>query len=164
MAQSLAAQAAINFGSALASIDDPGAKAAGTVIQAIANLALSFAMASVEAKLLGPLGWLAWLGAGTAALATTISTVHSLTGYAEGGIVKGNHYSGDMLDGGSFGINAGELVLNRAQQGSLASQLEGSAGGFRNGQIVGRIEGEKIVLVANRYFRRTGQGEILTWK
>jgi hypothetical protein len=113
---------------------------------------------------MGPWAWIAFAASGLAQMLTMISTIHSATGYAEGGIVKGNHYSGDMLDGGSFGINAGELVLNRAQQGSLASQLEGSAGGFRNGQIVGRIEGEKIVLVANRYFRRTGQGEILTWK
>jgi TP901 family phage tail tape measure protein len=164
MAQSLAAQAAINFGSALASIDDPGAKAAGTVIQAIANLALSFAMASVEAKLLGPLGWLAWLGAGTAALATTISTVHSLTGYAEGGIVKGNSYSGDnMMFGGDglYGLNAGELVLTKAQQGSLAQSLQN--GGGQTVRVVGKLAGKDLFICAENWAKSAGKGEFVTW-
>lgn len=153
-----------SIGDAFNAIEDPAAKVAGTVAQAIASVALGYAQATKQASSMGPWAWVAFAASGLAQMLTMISTIHSATGYAEGGIVKGNHYSGDMLDGGSFGINAGELVLNRAQQGSLASQLEGSAGGFRNGQIVGRIDGEKIVLVANRYFRRTGQGEILTWK
>ena len=153
-----------SIGDAFNAIEDPAAKVAGTVAQAIASVALGYAQATTQASSMGPWAWIAFAASGLAQMLTMVSTIHSATGYAEGGIVKGNHYSGDMLDGGSFGINAGELVLNRAQQGSLASQLEGSAGGFRNGQIVGRIEGEKIVLVANRYFRRTGQGEILTWK
>lgn len=153
-----------SIGQAFNAIEDPAAKVAGTVAQAIASVALGYAQATTQASSMGPWAWIAFAASGLAQMLTMVSTIHSATGYAEGGIVKGNHYSGDMLDGGSFGINAGELVLNRAQQGSLASQLEGSAGGFRNGQIVGRIEGEKIVLVANRYFRRTGQGEILTWK
>lgn len=153
-----------SIGQAFNAIEDPAAKVAGTVAQAIATVAAGYATATAQAAEMGPWAWIAFAASGLAQMLTMISTIHSATGYAEGGIVKGNHYSGDMLDGGSFGINAGELVLNRAQQGSLASQLEGSAGGFRNGQIVGRIEGEKIVLVANRYFRRTGQGEIVTWK
>jgi hypothetical protein len=153
-----------SIGDAFNAIEDPAAKVAGTVAQAIATVAAGYATATAQAAEMGPWAWIAFAASGLAQMLTMVSTIHSATGYAEGGIVKGNHYSGDMLDGGSFGINAGELVLNRAQQGSLASQLEGSAGGFRNGQIVGRIEGEKIVLVANRYFRRTGQGEILTWK
>ena len=154
------------IGQAFNAIEDPAAKVAGTVAQAIANVALAYsdALAKTQAEKFNIWGFIAAASASTISMASTIAAIHSQTGYAEGGIVKGNHYSGDMLNGGSFGINAGELVLNRAQQGSLASQLEGSAGGFRNGQIVGRIEGEKIVLVANRYFRRTGQGEIVTWK
>ena len=160
------AQVVGTIGQAFNAIEDPAAKVAGTVAQAIANIAMAYsdALAKDQTTKFNIWGFIAAAAASTISMATTIAQIHSQTGYAEGGIVKGNHYSGDMLDGGSFGINAGELVLNRAQQGSLASQLEGSAGGFRNGQIVGRIEGEKIVLVANRYFRRTGQGEILTWK
>ena len=60
-AQELGAQAAINFGSALASMEDPAAKAAGTVMQAIASIALGFAQASATASELGPFGWVAFL-------------------------------------------------------------------------------------------------------
>ena len=164
---SLAAQAASNFGSAMSSIGDPSAKAAGQVTQAIASIALGFAMASSNANTAGTgWGWLAWLGAGMSAMATTIATIHSLTGYAEGGMIKGNSYSGDNLmamgpDGGLIGLNAGEIVLNKAQQSTLAQNLQGNGGGGM--RVVGEIQGEKIVLVANRYFKRTGQGEIVTW-
>lgn len=166
-AQNLAAESVSNLGAALASIDDPGAKAAGTVLQAIASIALGFAQASATAGTLGPFGWLAWLGAGTAALATTISTVHSLTGYAEGGVIKGNSFSGDSLlaqgpDGGMIGLNAGEVVLNRAQAGVLASAIQDNGGG--NGRIVGVLRGEDIALVADRWGRRTGKGELAFFK
>ena len=157
----LAGQAAQNFGAALQGIEDPAARAAGTVIQAISSIALGFAMASSNANTAGTgWGWLAWLAAGTAAMATTISTIHSLTGYAEGGIVKGNHYSGDMMDGGSFGINAGELVLNKAQQNSLASEL--SSGEGRTLRVVGKISGTDILLSADRSLRLQGK-ELAVW-
>lgn len=159
-AMNLAAQSASNFGKALASLDNPAAQAAGTVISAIANIALGFGQAVAQAGSMGPWAWLAYVAAGTAALATTISTVHSLTGYAEGGIVKGNHYSGDMLDGGSFGINAGELVLNKAQQGALANEL--SNGGMRTLHVVGRISGTDIILSADRSLRLQGK-ELAVW-
>ena len=130
-------------------------------LEAISSIALGFAMASSNANTAGTgWGWLAWLAAGTAAMATTISTIHSLTGYAEGGIVKGNHYSGDMLDGGSFGINAGELVLNKAQQGALANEL--SNGGMRTIHVVGRISGTDILLSADRSLRLQGK-ELAVW-
>ena len=166
-AYGMAAQAAQNFGSAMAGIEDPAAKAAGQVTQAIASIALGFAMASSNANTAGTgWGWLAWLGAGMGAMATTIATIHSLTGYANGGEIKGNSYSGDNLmamgpDGGLIGLNAGEIVLNKAQQSTLAQNLQGNGGGGM--RVVGEIQGEKIVLVANRYFKRTGQGEIVTW-
>ena len=168
MAFNLAGQSATAFGAALQGIQDPAAKAAGTVVQAVASIALGFATASANANTAGTgWGWLAWLAAGASAMATTIATIHSLTGYAEGGIVKGNSYSGDNVPamvggaGGELvGLNAGEVVLTKAMQGSLARQLTSQGGGM---QIVGELSGEKIVLVANRYFRRTGQGEIVTW-
>ena len=167
MAFGLAASAAQGFGAALSGIEDPAAKAAGQVTQAIASIALGFAMASSNANTAGTgWGWLAWLAAGMGAMATTIATIHSLTGYAEGGMIKGNSYSGDniggIVDGSQLvGLNAGELVLNKAQQATLAQNLQGNGdGGMR---VVGEIQGEKIVLVANRYFKRTGQGEIVTW-
>ena len=163
-AWSLAANAVSAVGSALNEVDDPAIKAAGTVAQAVASIALGFAMASSSASTAGTgWGWLAWLAAGATAMATTISTIHSLTGYAEGGkvrgggIIEGNSYSGDNIP---IMANAGEIVLNRSMQANLASSLQGQGSGMH---IVGQISGEKIVLVANRYFKRTGQGEIVTW-
>lgn len=163
-ALNLAGQAAQNFGAALESIGDPSAKAAGQVVSAIASIAMGFAMASSSANTAGTgWGWLAWLGAGLAAMTTTISTIHSLTGYAEGGIVKGNSYSGDniLANGGTIGLNAGEVVLTKAMQGNLASQLQG--GGLQNMRLEGVITGENLHIIHNRYLQRTGQGELVTW-
>ena len=89
--------------------------------------------------------------------------------FAGGGVVKaamgyevpGNHYSGDLVPAL---LNSGETVLNRAQSGIIASALDGAGGGFKNGTIVGVLEGEKIKLVLNRHYRRIGEGEIVTWK
>ena len=159
-AWNMAAQSVGNLSTALNAIEDPGAKAAGTVIKAIADIALGFAQASVTAGSLGPFGWIAWLAAGTAALATTISTVHSLTGFANGGIVPGNSLSGDNVYGGSAMVNSGELVLTKAQQGNLASQLTDSAVQGFGGQPY--VEGEKIFLGMNNSSRRMGRGEIVT--
>lgn len=161
MAFGMAGQAAENLGAALAGMDDPAARAAGTVISAIANIALGFGQAVASAGSMGPWAWLAYVAAGTAALATTISTVHSLTGYAQGGIVKGNSYSGDNIYGGPDAmVNAGELVLTKAQQGNLASQLQ--EGGMRNLNLSGRIRGTDIILSVDRTLSLEGK-QLLTW-
>ena len=161
MAFGLAANAAGALGSALAGIDDPGARAAGIVLQSIASIAMGFAAASSSPAVTGTgWGWLAFLGAGLAALATTISTVHQLTGYAEGGIVGGNSYSGDNIYGGGAMVNSGELVLNKAQQGNLASQLQGN--GINGMNISGRIKGTDIILSVDRSLQLQGK-QMLTW-
>ena len=166
-AASMAADAVGNIGDAFNAIEDPAAKVMGTVMQAIASIALGFAQAaSAKDTTASGWAWLAWLGAGTAALATTIATVHSLTGYAEGGMIKGNSYSGDniggLVDGSQFvGLNAGEVVLNAAQQNMLAQNLQGGGGTVN---VVGRVVGEDIFLSADRYARRSGRGSILTGK
>lgn len=166
-AMNLGAQAASNFGAALQGIEDPSAKAAGTVTQAIASIALGFAMASSNANTAGTgWGWLAWLAAGMSAMATTISTVHSLTGYAEGGEIKGNSYSGDniagLVDGKQLiGLNAGEIVLNQAQQANVAHGLQGAGG---NLHLEGILQGENILIAANRTAKRKGYGEMMFWQ
>ena len=93
---------------------------------------------------------------------STISAIHSATGYANGGVIKGNSYSGDNLkamgpNGSLIGLNAGEIVLNKAQQGNLASQMQGS--GMQNLNLTATIKGEQIRLVLNNNGRRTGRGE-----
>ena len=129
------------------------------MIQAIANIALSFSQAAIQARELGSYGWIAYMAAGTAALATTISTIHSLTGFSEGGEVKGNTYSSDQIP---IMANAGEVVLTRAMAGNLASQLQGVGSGQI--QATGILQGENILISLERTLKRKGYGELATWK
>ena len=157
-----AASAVQSVGSAFSQIEDPATKAMGTVMQAIASIALGFAQAaSAKDTTASGWAWLAWLGAGAAAMATTISTIHSLTGFAEGGIVPGNNFSGDNLHTADYGINSGELILNKSQQGVLADAL--MSGNNQGGAVGGTpyVTGEKIVLGINNYARRAGLGELV---
>ena len=153
-----AASAVQSVGSAFSQIEDPAAKAMGTVMQAIASIALGFAQASAQASSMGPWAWLAFVAAGMAATATTIATIHNLTGFAEGGIVQGNSYSGDNV--GPVMLDAGEVVLNRAQTANLAGALQESDNrGFGGGTPY--VTGEKIVMGVNNYARRAGLGELV---
>ena len=155
----LAASAVQSVGSALQSVEDPSVRIAGMIGSAIANIALGFAEASAKEGKGGVWYWLAATAAGLATMISTISAIHSSTGYAEGGIVKGNQYSGDNIPGGAM-INAGELVLNRAQQGNLAAQLQEGGGGY----TPSHISGEQIFIALNRYTKRSGKGELVMWR
>jgi len=159
-----AAQAVQAVGGALQQIEDPSTKIAGLIGQAIANIALGFAQATASDSKLGVLGWIAAITGGMATMISTISAIHNVTGYAEGGIIKGHSYSGDniMANGGNIGLNAGELILNRAQQGVIANDLRG--GSTPVIQIEGVIDGETIRLVQRNNNRRTGRGELVTTK
>ena len=161
MAFGLAANAAGALGGALAGMEDPGVRAAGIVLQSIASIAMGFAEAAASPLVTGTgWGWLAFVAAGVAAMATTISTIHQLTGFAEGGIVGGNQYSGDNIYAGNAMVNSGELVLNKAQQGNLASQLQGN--GINGMNISGRIKGTDIILSVDRSLQLQGK-QMLTW-
>ena len=161
MAMGLASQAVSSFGAALSGIDDPGAKAAGMVMQALASIALGFAQAAAAKDTTASgWAWLGWVVAGLAAMATSIATVHNLTGYAQGGIVEGNSYSGDNIYAGNAMVNAGELVLTKAMQGNLASQLQDN--GMQNMNIAGRIKGTDIILSIDRSLKLEGK-QLLTW-
>ena len=60
-------------------------------------------------------------------------------------------------------LNAGEVVLNRAQTNAVASQLTDGGGGGAT-KVVGVLKGEDIVLMADRYGRRRGLGELVFGK
>jgi len=160
-AMSLAASAANSLGAAFGNMEDPGAKAAGMVVSAIASIALGFAQAAAAKDTVASgWAWLVWVAAGLAAMATSIATVHNLTGYAQGGIVGGNSYSGDNIYGGGAMVNSGELVLNKAQQGNLASQLSGN--GMQGIKVAGKIKGTDIILSVDRTLQLQGK-QLLTW-
>ena len=149
-------------GNAMAGIEDPAAKILGIVAQAIATVALGFAQATAKDSKLGVFGWIAAIAAGTATMISTISAIHSATGYANGGMIKGNSYSGDNLmaqgpSGELIGLNAGEIVLNRAQTANVASALQGN--GMEGLNLTATIRGEQIRLALNNNGRRTGRGE-----
>ena len=159
-----AAAAVQNVGTALKSVEDPGAKIAGIIGQAIANIALGFAQASASSSKLGVFGWIAAVTGGLATMISTIAAIHSSTGYADGGIIKGNSYSGDNLkaivDGGDMvGLNAGEIVLNKAQTGNLASALQERDGNPSSSKPY--VTGDTIVLGVNNWARKHGKGELV---
>ena len=163
----LATQSINQVGSALQGLEDPSAKIAGLIGQAIANIALGFAQAAAKDSKLGVWGWIAAVAGGLSTMVSTISAIHSATGYAQGGIVKGNSYSGDniggLVDGSQLvGLNAGELVLTRAMQGNLAQQLEGN--GLGNLTLTSRISAESIEMILGNRSLRRGKGEYVTSK
>ena len=164
---SITADVVGSIGDAFNAIEDPAAKVAGTVMQAIASIALGYAQATVQATSMGPWAWVAFAATGLATMLSTISAIHSSTGYAEGGMIKGNSYSGDniggMVDGGAggfVGLNAGEIVLNKSQQTALASQLQGN--GINGINLSGRIKGTDIILSVDRSLQLQGK-QLLTW-
>lgn len=125
-----------NIGQAFSSLgnmtDDVGLKAAGIIAQTIAQLALSYAYAVSDAG--KKLGWVGWLVAGTSGLATLtamIAQIHSLSGYASGGIISGGSSYGDHI---LARVNAGEMILNRKQQSNLFRAIE--SGNIGAGQTV----------------------------
>lgn len=160
-----AGSAILAVGSAMSQIEDPAAKVIGTIAQAVATVALTFA-SSLKGTVT-PWDWIAAAAAGTATMISTISAIHSATGYASGGVIKGNSYSGDnimgMVDGGGLvGLNAGEIVLNKAQTANVANELTNNQP--RAMRVNGRISGHDIVLAADRSLAQEGKGHIVTWK
>ena len=61
MSAQVTANAVGSIGQAFSAIEDPAAKVAGTVMQAIASIALGYAQATVNAAKLGPWAWIALL-------------------------------------------------------------------------------------------------------
>ena len=151
-----AAQAVQSVGSALQQIQDPSAKVAGIIGQAIAQIALGFATATTAAAGAGPFAWIAAVAGGLATMISTIEAIKSATHYATGGIVPGN----DHADTTPVMVSSGELILNRAQQNTVAALLEG--GGSQSASSQPYVQGEQIWLGLSNYLRRSGRGEIVT--
>ncbi len=143
-------------GGALSQIEDPTAKILGIIAQAVATMALSYSQAAASPAVTGSgWGWIAFAATGLATMISSINGIKQATeGFAQGGIVGGNSYSGDNT---LIRANAGEAILTRSQQGILASALEG--GPMQNMQLDTVIRGEDIRLVLNNNGRRTGKGE-----
>ena len=74
-----AANAISAVGSAMSQIEDPAAKVMGTIAQAIATIALTYAK-SLEGTFT-PWDWIAGAAAGLAQMTAVVSAIHSSTGY-----------------------------------------------------------------------------------
>lgn len=154
-AWSAVASAIGTVGGALQQIEDPGAKVAGIVAQAVANIALAYAEASASPAVTGT-GW-GWLGFAAAGIATVISTIASIKsvtqGFADGGMVGGNSYSGDNI---VARLNSGEGVLTAAgvRNAQTMASNTNPMGGM---QLEALVSGESLRLVlANNASRRGG--------
>ena len=82
-----------------------------------------------------------------------------LAGHAANGFVGGNNYSGDMLP---IAVNSGELILNRAQQGNLASQLSGM--GMSAMRLSCKVNAKEMEFILNHQASDTSRGRYLTSK
>ena len=81
--------------------------------------------------------------------------VHAAGGYQ----VPGNRMSGDQVPAM---LNSGELVLNKFQQQVLAANLQ--SGGLQGLHLEASVHAEQIRLALNNNGKRTGRGELVTWK
>ena len=101
------------------------------------------------------------------------SAVDAIVPLARGGIVPkaaggyligGNSYSGDNVFAGNAWVNSGELVLNKSQQNNLASMITEAESRGHGGNGLARVSGEQIWIALNAYTKRSGKGELITWK
>lgn len=122
-----AANAVGSLGDAFSSLGSgfevPALDIAGTIAQAIAQIALGFAQASSKEAKTGVWGWIAASVAGLATMASMIAQIHSITGYAKGGLVSGGKNVGDH---NLVRVNGSEMILTRGQQGRLWNMISGN--------------------------------------
>ena len=96
----------------------------------------------------------------------TINTVGSVFGLFRNGGMVPHAATGLMVPGNDFSdstpvmVSSGELILNKAQQNSVAQGLREERGGGYDG--IPYVDGEKIYLGMNNFLRRSGRGEIVT--
>lgn len=164
-AWSAAASAIQSAGSAMQNIEDPSAKVAGIVMQAIANVALGFAQASASPATgaAGVFGWIAAATAGVATMTATIAQIKSATKaeyHAQGGVAGLG--SSTFIPRGTDTIPAmltpGETILSVSQTRNLADGLnEISQTRGRDALILSaRLRGRDIEISGKRFRKSLG--------
>ena len=143
-----AASAFQALGNAMGQIEDPGAKVAGMIAEAIGSVAAGYGAATAQAAALGPWAWIAFAVTGLATMISTIAGIKSATkGYASGGMVEGTSYSGDNI---VARLNAGEGVLTAQGVQNAAAMADGMAA-QQTVNVQGMVSGSNIILaVRNR--------------
>lgn len=138
--------------------DNTELKAAGIITQAIATLIEGYtkAMASWAATT-SPWAWIGFSVAGLATLTSVISQIHSLSGYASGGIIQGANTIGDY---NLARVNSGEMILNGTQQARLFSLLNSPITGNNvsaSNQVEFKIKGQDLVGIITNYNKKVGR-------
>ena len=97
------------FSSLGSSFKSPELNIAGIIAQAIASIISAYTQAAASPTVTST-GWgmLGFAISGLATVASVIAQIHSLSGYAQGGIVSGGSYVGDSQ---IIRVNSGEAVL-----------------------------------------------------
>ena len=137
------------FGNSLQQIAGAGAAAkAGAILAAIGQLVASFATAMTSASK----NWITWLAFGITGAATLATIIAQIKGFADGGVIEGNQFHGDGM---LARVNAGELILNKTQQGNLFRMLDGGvAAGGGGGRVEFQISGTTLKGVLNNYDKK----------
>lgn len=146
------------------------AEMAANVVASATEIALSkkkseAAFAEMAAKSTAAYAGIPFVGVGLAAAQITAMTAliegaaKALPKFAGGGIVVGGPTSGDKI---LARVNAGEMILNPAQQSNLFRMLnEGRADGGRaaTGVVIGfdKVRGSDIYLSLKNYLKSTGK-------
>jgi len=133
------------MGSSLSGLGDaielPELNVAGTVAQAVAQVALSYSKALTEASSLGPWAWVAFAATGLAQMTAVIASIKDVAKFADGGIAYGPTL-------GLFGEYAGaghnpEVVAPLDKLRGLLG-VDGVGGG--SGRVEMRVRGRDLVV------------------
>lgn len=130
----------------VANIAAKGAEAAVTAASASASAGEAVANATASAaKMPFPYN----LPAIAASIASVLGALANMNKFAKGGIVGGNSTRGDR---NMARVNSGEMILNKAQQGTLFNILNGKGG--MGGNVEFKIRGADLVGTINNYTSR----------
>ncbi len=142
------------LGSMVSAVGDESKEAAvGVQALAIAQQVAAMASAIYNASQGDPYTTAARIIAAAAAVTSSVVAIQKLSrqNFTAGGVVQGQFESGDRQ---IIGVNAGEMVLNKRQQGALFNLLDkGTVGGHDGGVVTFRIEGRDLVGVLDAYNR-----------
>ena len=133
------------FGALGEAFEQPAFNIMGTIAQAVATLALTFANSLKGEPSVWT--WIAGAAAGTATLISTIASIRQATAFAEGGIVSGPTYA---LVGEYAGARNNPEVI--APLNKLRSLIE-PRGGMEAGRVRFEIEGRTLVGILEKVNR-----------
>ena len=130
-----------NMGSMFASISqltgDENMAIMGIIGQAVANIALSFSKAMANHKSVTIWDWIGAAATGLATMVSIMGTIKQQTsGYATGGVVGGNSYTGDNL---LVRVNSKERILTAKQNKALNEGLAQIAAMDQVGRLYGTV-------------------------